>query len=129
MHTEACICYMHQCVPVPSEEMSGVLELELQAIMSCPVWVLDLNLDPLQKEQVRFLTAEPSLGPPQMTFQITLYSYVPFLLLRGIFRIGIELSQINSLRALKCARQQRSLTCLFPDSRGTAVGPVYITDS
>lgn len=54
-HTEACICYMHQCVPVPSEEMSGALEPEPQATMSCPVWVLDSNLDPLQKQQSALL--------------------------------------------------------------------------
>lgn len=43
MHTNACIYYMHQCVPVPSEDMSDVLELDLQKIMSYPVWVLGLE--------------------------------------------------------------------------------------
>lgn len=53
--------------PVNAEENIGSLEMELQAAVSHPPWVLGTKLGPLPEQQVH-LAMEPSLQPQRLTW-------------------------------------------------------------
>lgn len=62
------VIFLEGPVRVSEPEVLGPLKLELEVVVSCPMWALDLNLCHLQ-EMKMFLTAEPSIEAQLILFE------------------------------------------------------------